>query len=136
MTSDTDVAHYLDTSALVKLVVAEAETDALSAWINQTEGELVTSDLARTELLRAVRRAAPDRVVRAREVLDSLTLIDVTTQIFEEAARIDPPALRALDAIHLAAALDLGDDLETVVTYDDRLTEAATANGVVTSAPA
>lgn len=130
------MAHYLDTSALVKLVVAEAETDALSAWINQTEGELVTSDLARTELLRAVRQAAPDRVVRAREVLDSLTLIDVTTQIFEEAARIDPPALRALDAIHLAAALDLGDDLETVVTYDDRLSGAATANGVVTSAPA
>jgi predicted nucleic acid-binding protein len=129
------VAHYLDTSALVKLVVAEAETGALVAWLDETEGDWVSSDLARTELLRAVRRAAPDRVVRAREVLDSITLVDITTQIYEEAARIDPPTLRTLDAIHLAVALDLGDDLETIVTYDDRLDEAATANAVPTTAP-
>lgn len=130
------MAHYLDTSALVKLVVAEAETKALIAWVNETGGDLVSSDLARTELLRVVRRAAPDRVVRAREVLDSITLLDVTTQIYEEAARIDPPALRTLDAVHLAVALDLGDDLETIVTYDDRLGGAATANAVSTTAPA
>lgn len=130
------MAHYLDTSALVKLVVAESETDGLLSWLDTAEGDLVSSDLARSELLRTVRRAAPDRLVRAREVLDSVTLIDVTTQTFEEAARIDPPALRTLDAIHLAVALDLGDDLETVVTYDDRLAEAAAANGVLVSAPA
>jgi uncharacterized protein len=129
------MAHYLDTSALVKLVVAEQETDGLRAWIDRTEGELVSSDLARAELLRAVRRAAPDRVVRAREVLDTVTLIGVTAQIFEEAARIDPPALRTWDAIHLAVALDLGDDLESIVTYDDRLERAAAANGVVTTTP-
>ncbi len=96
----------------------------------------MSSDLARTELLRAVRRVAPDRVVRAREVLDSITLLDLTTQIFEEAARIDPPALRTPEALHLSVALDLGDDLETIVTYDDRLREAATANGVPTTSPA
>lgn len=129
------MAHYLDTSALVKLVVAEPETDALVAWLDETDGEMVSSDLARTELLRAVRRAAPDRVVRAREVLDAVTLIDVTTQVFEEAARIDPTGLRTLDAIHLAVALDLGDDLESVVTYDDRLAAAAAVNGVVTTTP-
>ena len=130
------MAHYLDTSALVKLVVAETETAALIAWLDEANGELVSSDLARTELLRAVRRVAPDRAVRAREVLDSITLLDLTTQICEEAARIDPPALRTLDALHLSVALDLGDDLETIVTYDDRLREAATANGVPTTAPA
>ncbi len=129
------MAHYLDTSALVKLVVAEDETDALTTWLQETDGDWVSSDLTRTELLRAVRRAAPDRVVRAREVLDSITLLDVTTPIFEEAARIDPPTLRTLDSLHLAVALDLGDDLESIVTYDDRLTEAATANGVPTNAP-
>jgi predicted nucleic acid-binding protein len=129
------VAHYLDTSALVKLVVAEDETDALIAWLDETDGDWVSSDLARTELLRAVRRSAPDRVIRAREVLDSVTLLDVTTQIYEEAARIDPPGLRTLDSLHLAVALDLGDDLESVVTSDDRLAEAATANGVPTTGP-
>ncbi len=135
-TSGIEVAHYLDTSALVKLVVAEDETEALIAWIKETDRDVVSSDLARTELLRAVRRAAPDRVVRAREVLDSVTLLDVTTQLYEEAARVDPPMLRTLAAIHLAVALDLGDDLETVVTYDDRLAAAAVANGIPVTAPA
>ena len=129
------MAHYLDTSALVKLVVAEPETDALLRWIDENDGEHVSSDLARTELLRAVRRAAPDHLVRAREVLDAVTLVDVTTQLFEEAARVDPPELRTLDAIHLAVALDLGDELESIVTYDERLGDAARRNGVPTTAP-
>lgn len=129
------MAAYLDTSALVKLVVEEEETVALIAWIEAAEVEMVSSDLARTELLRAVRRAAPDRVIRARDVLDAVTLLELTTQIYEEAARVDPPLLRTLDALHLAVALDLGDDLETIVTYDDRFADAASANGVRVTAP-
>ncbi|MFV0258626.1 MAG: type II toxin-antitoxin system VapC family toxin [Acidimicrobiales bacterium] len=129
------MAAYLDTSALVKLVVEEAETSALMAWVDAAGMDMVSSDLARTELLRAVRRVAPDRVVRARDVLDAVTLVELPTQIFEEAARIDPPLLRTLDAVHLAVALDLGDDLDTIVTYDERLSEAAAANGVRVTAP-
>ena len=128
------MAHYLDTSALTKLVVAEAESKALRAWF-KTERDPVACDLARTELLRAVRRSAPDRLLQARAVLDSLTLIEVTPSIFEQAGRLDPPILRSLDAIHLAAALDLGDDLDSVVTYDDRLAEAASLNGIPVTAP-
>ena len=122
-------------SALVKLVVAEAETDALRAWLVAAERDPVSSDLARTELVRAVRRAAPDRVVRARVVLDAVTLLEVSTAIFEEAGRLDPVIVRSLDAVHLAAALSLGDDLDAIVTYDDRLAEAARANGVAVAAP-
>ena len=122
-------------SALVKLVVAEAETDALRAWLVAAERDPVSSDLARTELVRAVRRAAPDRVVRARVVLDAVTLLEVSTAIFEEAGRLDPVIVRSLDAVHLAAALSLGDDLDAIVTYDDRLTEAARANGIAVAAP-
>lgn len=128
------MAHYLDTSALTKLVVAEAESTALRAWL-RTDREPVSCDLARTELLRAVRRSAPDRLLQARAVLDSLTLIEVTTSIFEQASRLDPTALRSLDAIHLAAAFDLGDDLDSMVTYDDRLAEAANLNGIPVTAP-
>lgn len=129
------MAHYLDTSALVKLVVSEAETAALRAWLVAAEREPVSCDLARTELLRAVRRAAPDRVVQARAVLDSITLMTVTTATFEEAGRLHPTLLGSLDAVHLAAALSLGDDLDGVVTYDDRLAEAAQANGVPVVSP-
>jgi hypothetical protein len=129
------VAHYLDTSALVKLVVAEEETPALRAWLAAADRVPVSCDLARTELVRVVRRAAPDHLVQARAVLDSITLLEVTAPTFEEAGRLDPTLLRSLDAIHLAAALSLGDDLDTIVTYDDRLARAARANGVATSAP-
>ena len=130
------MAFYLDTAALVKLVVAEQETAALRAWLGETDRDPVSCDLVRTELMRAVRRAAPDRVVQARAVLDALTLLEVTTAVFEEAGRLDPAVVRSLDAIHLAAALSLGDDLEGLVTYDERLAEAARANGVAVVAPA
>lgn len=63
------------------------------------------------------------------------TLVHLTPAVCEDAGRLDPPGLRSLDAIHLAAALDLGDDLEGLVTYDDRLAEAAVSNGVAAVAP-
>lgn len=95
----------------------------------------MSSDLARTELIRTVRCVASDRVVQARAVLDAVTLIEVTTTIFEQAGRLEPTLLRGLDAVHQAAALALGDDLEGVVTYDDRLVDAANLFGIAVVAP-
>lgn len=129
------MAFYVDTSALVKLVVAEAESAALQAWLAHVETDVVAGDLVRTELMRAVRKTVPDRALRARVVLDSVTLIEIRAAIFDEAGRLDPAGLRSLDAIHLAAALDLGDDLDGLVTYDARLAEAAEANGVAVVMP-
>ena len=129
------MAFYIDTSALVKLVVSEAETEALRSWLAEGPREPVACDLVRTELLRAVRRATPDRVVQARAVLDAVTLVEVATTIFEEAGRLDPAVLRTLDAVHVAAALSLGDNLDGLVTYDDRLAVAAEANGIAVTSP-
>jgi predicted nucleic acid-binding protein len=129
------LAFYIDTSALVKLVVREPETDGLRDWLAEIPRDPVACDLARTELLRAVRRAAPDLLVQARMVLDVVTITDVTTAVFEAAGRLDPAILRTLDAIHVAAALDLGDDLEGIVTYDERLAHAAEQNGIRVTAP-
>jgi predicted nucleic acid-binding protein len=129
------VAHYLDTSALVKLVVAESESDALRAWLATSGTEAVSSDLARTELMRAVRRALPDRAPDARALLDSLFLLTLGAEIFESAGRLDPATLRTLDAVHVAASLELGDELDGLVTYDDRLASAARSNGIVVVTP-
>lgn len=129
------MAFYIDTSALAKLVVAETESELLRDWVTREQRDLTACDLVRTELQRAVRRVAPERAARARAVLDSITLTAVTTAIFEEAGRLDPIVLRSLDAIHLASALDLGDDLEGLITYDDRLATAAQANGVAVVTP-
>jgi uncharacterized protein len=98
-------------------------------------GDPVGCDLVRTELMRTVRRAAPDRVVDARDVLDAVTLVEVTGAVFEVAGRLDAVILRTLDSVHLASALDLGDDLEGLVTYDDRLASAAEFCGVRVIAP-
>lgn len=130
------MAHYLDTSALAKLVVAEAETEALRTWLTEPDRMAVTADLTRTELMRFVRRHVAERTVLARLVLDTVGLIAVTPATFDAAGRLEPVGLRSLDAVHLAAALELGDDLEGLVTYDRRLAAAAQANGVAVVTPA
>jgi len=129
------VAYYLDTSAAVKLVVEEVGSKALRAWLMNATDPIVSSDLLRTELVRATRRGAPDQMQQARAVLDSLVLLTLSTSLFERAGTLEPDLLRGLDALHLAAAIDLGDDLGGVITYDDRLAAAAVALGIVVIAP-
>jgi predicted nucleic acid-binding protein len=129
------VAFYLDTSAAVKLVVAEPQSKAMRLWAEAHADSVVSSDLLRTELLRATLRGAPEAMPRAREVLDSITILTVPTPLFERAAELEPSLLRSLDAVHLAAALYLGDELDGIVTYDERLREAAKLHGVQVIAP-
>lgn len=129
------MAHYLDTSALAKLARAESESAALLDWVRRSDTAMVSSDLARTELMRALRRSDPSAVAVGRRVLESVDLIALSPRILDEAGRLDPVALRSLDAIHLASALTLGDDLQSIVTYDVRLADAARAVGIPALAP-
>jgi len=129
------VAYYVDTAALVKMIIYEHETRALSDWLVQQDEPLVSCDLVRAEIVRATRRRHSDRVVRARQVLEALVLTRLTPAILDHAGRLDPIGLTTLDAVHLAAALDLGDDLSGLVTYADSLASAAAENGVPVIAP-
>ncbi|WP_022881207.1 type II toxin-antitoxin system VapC family toxin [Gryllotalpicola ginsengisoli] len=129
------MVHYLDTSALVKFVIDEPGSAALREWAARSDVSLISSDLARTELLRAVRRVHPDRAALAHTVLERIDLLHLTAADFDAAGRIGPDELRFPDALHLVAALALGDDLETMVVYDERLASAAQLNGVTVSAP-
>lgn len=126
---------YLDTSAAVKLVVSEPGTTALRRWLSDRTHPVLSSDLLRTELLRATRRAAPDQMPAARAVLESLPLLTLPSEVFERAALLAPDALRSLDALHLAAALELGDDLNGIVTYDEVLADAAHHLGIYVVSP-
>ncbi|HVL66396.1 MAG TPA: type II toxin-antitoxin system VapC family toxin [Vicinamibacterales bacterium] len=121
---------YLDSSALVKLVVVEDETPALEADLAARDG-LVASVLVVVECGRAVRRAGGRRVLqRAGEVLEAVYLMDLSLPLLEEAAALQPRSIRSLDAIHIATALSVDEpDLE-VITYDARMAEAARANGL------
>lgn len=125
---------YLDSSALVKLVLTERETAILRAWAE--DRPLASSAVAVTEMLRAVRRTNPDREPAARLILTALVLLDLSVEVLERAAVVPPPALRTLDAIHIATALALGDELDALVTYDARMADAARLAGLRVDAPA
>lgn len=126
---------YLDTSAAVKLLVAEEGTNPLIRWLESHEDRVFSSDLLRTELLRATRKTAPDLMVQARAILDALVLLTLSTQVCERAAILEPRLLRSVDAIHLAAAMEMGDDLRGLVTYDRRLAAGAESLGIEVLTP-
>lgn len=122
--------YYLDTSAAVKLLIAEEGTTSLLRWLESHEDRVFSSDLLRTELSRVTRRTAPDLMVRARAILDALVILTLSTEVCERAAILEPRLLRSLDAIHLAAAMEMGDDLRGLVTYDRRLAAGAESLGI------
>jgi predicted nucleic acid-binding protein len=131
---------YADTSALVKLVRNEAESEALRTYLEG--GDLVTSELVLTEIPRAVHRAvARDPALplgglleRVGGLIDALALRAVDRALLAAAGALTEPALRALDAIHLASAADLS-PVEAFVTYDERQAAAARLAGMRTMAP-
>jgi predicted nucleic acid-binding protein len=129
-------AWYLDSSAIVKFAVEEPESAALQAWRTDIapDVELVTSELAITEVLRAVARVDGDLHV-ARAHLDSLDHLVLDRDLLLAAAGLVPTRLRTLDAIHLAAAMTLGDDLAGIITYDERMADAAASLALTPVAP-
>jgi predicted nucleic acid-binding protein len=117
---------YLDTSAFVKLIRGERETPALQRFLTEHPGTpLVSSTLLVVETRRAVLRQAPAQLARTDLLLTRIDQVGITQAVLEAASRLPDPTLRSLDAIHLATALQLGRDLEALVTYDSRLAEAA-----------
>jgi predicted nucleic acid-binding protein len=140
--SAAEPALYLDSSAIVKLVVAEPESNALVATLHGRG--LVTSEFALAEVPRALRRLVTGRQVREREavlrefprVLESFAYVPADRPILVRAGSLREAYLRTLDAIHLASALAVDRDIEAMVTYDERQVEAAEAMGLVCMRPA
>lgn len=123
---------YLDSSALVKLVRPEPETEALRRFLGDPWRPMLISELAVTEVRRASRRVALDPA----EALAACEIVRLTHDVLERAGELDPPSLRTLDAIHVATALSLGSELDVLVAYDERLLAAAVQHGLPTAAPA
>lgn len=130
-----DALLYLDASAIVKLVVEEPESPALRQAL-RGRPQRVSSALALVEVhLAAARRTLPPPSERVRVVLAGLTLIPIDQPVLEYAAGLRDSRLRALDAIHLATAHSLGEDLASLLAYDSRLLAAADAQGLRTERP-
>jgi predicted nucleic acid-binding protein len=127
---------YMDTSALVKLIVAEQESRSLRSFLRQrAEDSLFSAALARTELLRAVAPNGAQAIVVARNLLSGLDTVVLTRQLLDDAGTLLPLRLRSLDAIHLVAAQRAGDTLRAVVSYDARMLSAAADLGIATASP-
>lgn len=134
MSTNAERALYLDSSALVKLVVPEAESASLRAYVT-ARSPLASCSIARVEVVRAVGRHSAQHVDTARELLDALDLAQLDDELLDLAADLDAP-LRSLDAIHIAAAMEFGDELEALVTYDAGMARAAQALGLAVVSPA
>jgi len=128
-------AIYLDASAFLKLVVEEDESNALRDFMGAEHGRYVSSALLRTEALRAGTRHGPEALGAARDALQRIDLVAIDDRILDAAGHLHPDVLRSLDAIHVATALALGDDLDVVVTYDRRMIEDSSLMGIPTATP-
>ncbi|MBW8803879.1 MAG: type II toxin-antitoxin system VapC family toxin [Catenulisporales bacterium] len=141
---------YLDSCALVKLVLTEKETPALTTFLADRRSDMVSSQLALTEVIRVVRRSCYDsqrrlsidpavrdkRLATAASLLDRIDLVIVNRSLLLAAAAFDDdPHVGSLDAIHLASARELDDALESFVTYDKTLARAAAAVGLPLEQP-
>ena len=127
---------YLDSSAVVKLVLVERESRALRGLLREDPSKPATSTLSRAEVVRAVTSVDTEHVPHARMILDGMEEVVLTRTVIDRAAEVLPEArLRTLDAIHLASALRLGPRLTSVVTYDQRMAAAATELGLAVAAP-
>jgi hypothetical protein len=125
---------YLDSSAIVKLIVKEQESTALRRYLRGRQ-VLVSSALARTEVYRAVLELGVPAMQRADDVLNRIELVRLNNAVLNAAGVMKPDELRSLDAIHLATAVLFETTLSDLVTYDARMAVAAQARGWAVAAP-
>lgn len=125
MTPSVERPVYVDSSALVKLLVEEPETSHLQRDLS---GPTATSALALVEVHRAVTRRAPELATSAERLVRSCLLVSVTDGVLERARTLVSDRLKTLDAIHLATALHV--PVARMVTYDRRLMAAARDAGL------
>lgn len=126
---------YVDTSALLKLVRPEEGSAGVVALLKDRT-DLVSSSLLAVEARRGAIRNDPTTLPRVDLLLAEFELVGISDTVIESASRLPDPMLRSLDAIHLATALLIRDDIDTLLSYDDRLLTAATSHGLPTAAPA
>ena len=127
---------YLDSSALVKLALAEPESRALTSWLaERADQSLVSSALHRTEVLRAIWRAEPGALPRGQRIIRRIERVALSYDVLDNAATVPPQKLGTAGAIHLASALAVRRDLTSFVAYDKQLLDAAHEAGLPVVSP-
>ena len=138
----SDVAHRCyfhrvdEPESIIKLVRDEPESAALRMHLERRgRPEFISSVLLTVEARRAALRTNPRRLPRVDAMLTAIAQVDVSAAVIDAASRLPVPSLRSLDAIHLATALLLRDELDVLLTYDENLAGAARAHDIPVAAP-
>lgn len=127
---------YLDSSALMKLVRLEEESAALGEWLSERpEQPVVSSELGRVEVLRAARRVGGRALTEAHAVVADVDLVPLDRAVQDLASEIGHSLPRTFEAVHLATAVLLSDELTAFIAYDHRLANAAEAAGLTVATP-
>lgn len=124
----------MDSSAIVKLIVKEQESEPLLEYLSERP-TLVSSALAKTEVRRSLLLSNPEVQTRGEATLEAIELISISDDVLDSASALQPPTLRSLDSIHLATCLLLESDLEVLVTYDKRMLDGAVLMGLTAVSP-
>jgi len=124
------MTYVVDSSALVKLIVSEEHSKTLGSWVANCNQDLFISDLARTEVSRAISRVDSNLNKQFNIIINRFGVIRISTQVLTIAETLSPTSLRTLDAIHLASCIILGDTLTGFVTYDNAQASAALINRI------
>ena len=124
---------YLDASAFLKLLVEEPESEALEAYVRGSD--LFTSVVTPIEVERTLRRRSLAGDLTLADLFDGVDFRALDEALAGRASALEPRTLGAMDAIHLASAIDLRTELDGFVTYDVRLAEAARAHRLPVVAP-
>jgi predicted nucleic acid-binding protein len=124
------MTYVVDSSALVKLIVSEEHSKTLGSWVANCNQDLFISELARTEVSRAISRVDSNLNKQFNTIINRFGIIRVSTQVLTIAETLSPTSLRTLDAIHLASCIILGDTLTGFVTYDNAQAIAALINRI------
>ena len=129
------MTYVVDSSALVKLIVSEEHSKTLGSWVANCNQDLFISELARTEVSRAISRVDSNLNKQFNTIINRFGIIRVSTQVLTIAETLSPTSLRTLDAIHLASCIILGDTLTGFVTYDNAQASAALINRIQVFTP-
>lgn len=127
------MSWYLDSSAVLKLLIAEKESAALTDFIDFT---IKSSALTRVEVIRVLLKIAPERVADAKAILAGIDVTPVNSAVLNTAENFNPSiTLRSLDALHVATVLFLEKTIEGLITYDKQMITNAKELGIKTLSP-
>ncbi len=127
------MSWYIDSSALLKLLIVEKESAALTDFIDFT---IKSSVITRVEVIRTLHRIAPEKIAEAQIILAGTDLIPVNPAILNVAENFTPSiTLKSLDALHVATVLFLNKSIEGVITYDRQMIKNAKELGIKVVSP-